>query len=75
MWILVLLGTEVVFGRVFFSKFCKSFSVELPFVFFVLKEKDKKKVKEVFLNLLFCHMLINPCHFAALSCHLFDVAS
>ena len=43
MRMIVLLGTEVVFCRVFVSKFCKSFSVELSFGFFVLKEKDKEK--------------------------------
>ena len=40
---IVLLGTEVVFCQVFVSKFCKSFSVELSFGFFVLKEKDNEK--------------------------------
>ena len=43
MQMIVLLGTEVVFCRVFVSKFCKSFSVELSFGFFALKEKDKEK--------------------------------
>ena len=75
MRILVLLGTEVVFCRVFFSKFCKSFSLELSFVFFVLKQKDEKKSERGIFKFIVLPYPNQSCHFPALFCHLFDVAS
>ena len=72
MRMIALLGTEVVVCIQVLQKFqCGAFFRVLC----IEGERPRKKVKEVFLNLLFCHMLINPCHCPALLCHLFDVTS